>query len=108
MRQKRDKLTKKISILVVLGLLICATLVIPTLASDSVGVKGDTCYTHGDINADGSVTSKDAIQLLYYATIEDEYSVEQDCDFDGNEAVDVKDAIHLLYSVNDLFSGMFG
>ncbi len=108
MRQKRDKLTKKISILVVLGLLICATLVIPTLASDSAGVKGDTCYTHGDINADGSVTSKDAIQLLYYATIEDEYSVEQDCDFDGDEAVDVKDAIHLLYSVNDLFSGMFG
>ncbi len=108
MRRKRDKLTTKISILVVLGLLICATLVIPTLASDSAGVKGDTCYTHGDINADGSVTSKDAIQLLYYATIEDEYTVEQDCDFDGNEAVDVKDAIHLLYSVNDLFSGMFG
>ncbi len=103
MKLKREKRTKKINTLIVLGLLICAALTFPALASDTSGVRGNTCYTHGDINADGSVTGKDAIQLLYYATIEDEYSVEQDCDFDGDDAVDVKDAIRLLYSVSGNF-----
>lgn len=103
MKCKQEKRTKRISILIALGVLICTALTCSVFASEPSGVKGTTCYTHGDINADGSVTSKDAIQLLYYATIGDGYSVDQDVDFEKDGEINAEDAIHLLYSVNGLF-----
>lgn len=108
MRRMREKLTKKIGILAAVGILICTALTIPALASDSSGVKGNACYTHGDVNADGSITSKDAIRVLYHLNFPDDYAVEQDCDFNGDHVVNTKDAIHLLYSTNGLFSDILG
>ena len=106
--EKSTKQTKRISIFIALGLLICAVLTLSALASEPTGVKGDTCYTHGDMNADGTVNTKDAIYLLYHATMEEGYPVEQDCDFEQDGTLDKKDAIYLLYRANKLFAETLG
>jgi hypothetical protein len=51
----------------------------------------------GDVNGDGTVTSDDAIHLLYHTFLPDQFPVNQNCDFDGNGAVASDDAIYLLY-----------
>lgn len=52
----------------------------------------------GDVNGDNVVNDKDAIHLLYYTFMSDQYPVNQDCDFNGDGSVNDKDAIYLLYS----------
>ena len=57
-------------------------------------------YTPGDVDGNGKVDTDDAIYLLYYVMFgEEDYPVNQDCDFDGNGEVNTDDAIHLLYRV---------
>lgn len=51
----------------------------------------------GDVNGDNVVNDKDAIHLLYYTFMPDQYPVNQDCDFNGDGSVNDKDAIYLLY-----------
>ncbi len=52
----------------------------------------------GDVNDDGSVDRNDAIQVLYYSLFgEEQYPVNQDCNFNGDNTVDRNDAIYLLY-----------
>lgn len=108
MRTKREKFAKRIGIFVALVLVVCAALALSVFAEEPSGIKGNTCYTHGDVNADGVVTSKDAIYLLYHSVNQEEYPIEQDGDFDGEKGEVTKDdAIHLLYSVNGMFGDIF-
>jgi hypothetical protein len=51
-------------------------------------------------DGDGKVNTDDAIYLLYNVMFGDEdYPVNQNCDFDGNGTVNTDDAIYLLYHV---------
>ncbi len=55
-------------------------------------------YIIGDTDDNGVVDNNDAIYLLYNTIFGDEdYPLNQDCDFDGSGAVDNNDAIYLLY-----------
>ena len=57
-------------------------------------------YVPGDPDGNGSVNTDDAIYLLYNVMFGDEdYPVNQNCDFDGNGTVNTDDAIYLLYHV---------
>ena len=61
-------------------------------------------YVPGDADGDGTVNTDDAIYLLYNVMFGDEdYPVNQKCDFDGNGTVNTDDAIYLLYHV--MFGG---
>lgn len=54
-------------------------------------------FIRGDLDSDGTVTSDDAIYLLYYSLLPDLYPVDQDVDFDKDGDVTSDDAIYLLY-----------
>ena len=60
-------------------------------------------YILGDTDGDGKVTSKDAINLLYYTLFPANYTVNQVCDFNGDGVVNSSDAVYLLYFT--LFGG---
>lgn len=65
-------------------------------------IAGDQAMT-GDVDGDGSLTTADAVYLMYYTLNgEVEYPLNQSGDFDGNGTVDSDDAVYLLYHV--LFS----
>ena len=56
--------------------------------------------TVGDVNGDGVLNVDDAIYLLYNTMFgNEEYPVNQTCDFDKSGKVEVGDAVYLLYSV---------
>lgn len=108
MKSKKGNVIQKISILAALAMLICMALAVSVMANETTGVKGDTCYTYGDVNEDGEVSKSDAIYLLYHSVNEEEYPLEQNGDFDGdNEAISGKDALYLLGLLLDTenFSG---
>ena len=55
-------------------------------------------YTPGDIDGKEGVTTDDAIYLVYHLIIGgDNYLVDQECDFNGDDLTDINDAIYLLY-----------
>ena len=54
-------------------------------------------HLKGDINGDDSVDSDDAIYLLYYTLLPDDYPINQSGDFNGDGEVNSDDAIYLLY-----------
>lgn len=107
MKSKKNRLTKRIGVLLVVIALFCATLAFSVFASETAperkNADTDVCYTVGDVNEDGSVTSKDAIKLAYVSLTQSEKA----WDFDNNGEVNGKDAIYLLYSVNELFTDLF-
>ena len=107
MKSKNKRLTKRIGILLGVVALFCATLAFSVFASETsperISADIDACYTVGDINEDGSVTSKDAIKLLYSSLTQSDKA----WDFNNDNTVDGKDAIYLLYSVNELFADLF-
>ena len=51
----------------------------------------------GDVNGDDSVDSDDAIYLLYYTLLPEDYPINQSGDFNGDGEVNSDDAIYLLY-----------
>ena len=51
----------------------------------------------GDLDGNNIVNEDDAIYLLYSIFFEEDYPLNQDCDFDKNGKVDEDDAIYLLY-----------
>ena len=51
----------------------------------------------GDLDENNIVNEDDAIYLLYSTFFEEEYPLNQDCDFDNNGKTDEDDAIYLLY-----------
>lgn len=51
----------------------------------------------GDLNEDGTVTSADAIHLLYSTFYPFDYPVNQSCDFNSDGEVSSADAVFLLY-----------
>lgn len=59
--------------------------------------KTFTIIARGDINQDGSITTDDAIYLLYYTTSPEDYPIYQNGDLDNNGTVNSDDAIYLLY-----------
>ncbi len=57
-------------------------------------------YVLGDIDGNEGVDANDAIYLLYNVFFgEENYPVDQECNFDGEGEVDANDAIYLLYYV---------
>lgn len=57
-------------------------------------------YTPGDVDGNEFVTTDDAIYLLYHIMFgEEDYAVNQNCDFDGKGFVTTDDAIYLLYHI---------
>ncbi len=74
-----------------------------TLIALSTAVSLCTCFAFGeallgDVNGDGAVDNDDAIYLLYHTVFgEEEYPVNQTCDFSADGVIDNKDAIYLLY-----------
>jgi len=103
MKSKKNRLTKRIGVLLVVVALFCATLAFSAFAAETSPVRGDVCYTIGDINEDGNVTSKDAIRLAFLSLTQSDKA----WDFDNDGKVDGQDAIYLLYSVNRLFEDLF-
>lgn len=89
------------SVLTVLALL--CLLVLPAGAAETEEVP--VCFEHGDVNTDGRVNSRDAIDTLYYSLFPDsaDYGVNQDCDFNHDGLVDAEDAIYVLYSTFGIF-----
>jgi hypothetical protein len=69
--------------------------------------KGDICktcgcekYILGDVDNDRDVDSDDSIYLLYNIFFgNEEYPINQPCDFDGNGSMDSDDSIYLLYNI---------
>ncbi len=104
MKWLHDKRTRRIGLVVALGILFCVMLSLSVSANDATGIKGRACYTYGDLNGDGKVTSKDALLILYHELEPEEYPIDQDCDFEKDEKINSQDAIHLLYSINGLFA----
>ena len=97
MKAKNGKTIRKISVIVALVALICMAFAVSVMANEPNGIKGDTCYTYGDLNEDGDLSESDAIYLLYHSVNSEEYPLEQDGDMDGdNETISGKDALHLL------------
>ena len=82
------------------------TVVVKTMNEDgaevSVGLEIETgkielfSIIRGDVNGDRIVNSDDAIYLLRYTLLPEEYPVDQDADMDGNGLVGSDDAIYLL------------
>ncbi|MBR3144583.1 MAG: peptidoglycan DD-metalloendopeptidase family protein [Clostridia bacterium] len=56
-------------------------------------------YVSGDTNGDDRVTDQDAIYLLFHVYFEDEYPVNQPCDFNKDGNVTDQDAVYLLFHV---------
>lgn len=52
---------------------------------------------YGDVDGNESITSDDAIYLLYFTLLPEEYPINQECDFDKDGVVSSDDAIYLLY-----------
>lgn len=99
---KRNKKTRRIGIIVALGLLICMAFAGAIFAEDTAGVKGDACYTYGDVNQDGRTDELDATYLLYHSMFSQEYPLEQSGDFDGDEkAISSADVLYLLEHFQD-------
>ena len=88
-------------VLTVLALL--CLFVLPAGAAETEEVP--VCFEHGDVNTDGRVNSRDAIDTLYYSLFPDsaDYGVNQDCDFNHDGLVDAEDAIYVLYSTFGIF-----
>ena len=51
----------------------------------------------GDLNDDAVITAEDAVYLLYYTMLPEQYPLNQSCDYVANGTVDSDDAIYLLY-----------
>ena len=65
----------------------------------SVYYGGAASYIKGDVNGSGEFDDDDAIHLLFYYMFgEEDYPVNQPCDFDGSGEVDDDDAIYLLFN----------
>ncbi|MDD6484370.1 MAG: DUF6273 domain-containing protein [Clostridiales bacterium] len=60
-------------------------------------VEKKPSYIEGDVNGDDSVDSDDAIYLLYYTLLPEDYPINQNGDFNGDGEVNSDDAIYLLY-----------
>lgn len=54
-------------------------------------------YMTGDFDGDGTVTSDDAVYLLYHTLLPDTHPINQPADFNGDENVTSDDAVYLLY-----------
>lgn len=54
-------------------------------------------FVAGDFNGDDVVDSDDAIYLLWYTYLPNEYSINQPADFNSDGSVDSDDAIYLLW-----------
>lgn len=64
-------------------------------SASSVALKVKT-YKLGDLNGDDAVSDVDAVYLLRYTFMPDNYPVNQACDFNGDGEINDKDAIYLL------------
>ena len=84
------KIISKLALLLVLVLTLSTFFGVATISANDVG----------DVDGDGSVTSADAIYLLYSSVFgEDEYPIAEGCDFNADGKVDSRDAVYLLYNV---------
>ncbi len=59
------------------------------------GVGSDS--ESGDMNADGEITDADAVYLLYYTFLPEQYPINQECDFNDDGEITDQDAVYLLY-----------
>lgn len=87
--------TKRLLVLLAAVMLLASVLGMAALAADTADEP--VCYEHGDVNGDGHIDSRDAIRTLFYVLWPSSISVNQDCDFNGDQDVTQKDAIYLLY-----------
>ena len=97
--------SKSLSLITRLAVLLLALLLVPVLVNQGQAAPvqeavDPECYEHGDVNGDGVVDSRDAVQILYHSVFDDDtvtYPVNQDCDFNGDGRVNGMDAIYVLY-----------
>lgn len=104
MKTEKTKTIKRISLFAALAVLICMSLAVSVFAdtTSATGVKGDTCYTVGDVNGDGNVSKADAVYLLYHSVFEDGYALKQDGNFNDEDTVITgKDALKLLFNIEN-------
>ena len=67
------------------------------LYADNNDISYKLFYIIGDLNKDNTITSQDAIYILYHTFFPEKYPLNQGGDFDGSGSVDSKDAIYILY-----------
>ncbi len=94
---KSGKTIQKISVIVALAALICMAFAVSVMAEEPTGIKGDTCYTYGDLNKDGAVSENDAIYLLYHSVNGEEYPLEENGYIaEDKEDISGRDALQLM------------
>ena len=94
-----EKTTKRL-LVIVMTVILLAGLGVAGFVAASEPDASPVCFRQGDVNSDGAVTAADAIYLLYasFPMFQDEYPLNQDCDFSADDAISKADAIYLLYA----------
>ena len=100
----------RFAVLLTVVMLLVSMLGIAAYAAGTNIADEPVCYKHGDINADNTITSDDAVYLLFASfgdMFGDDYPLEQSGDIDGNSQFNGDDAVYLLFASYDMFQDQY-